>query len=318
MWADHPVTVYGPGINIRKNNQDIWFGFVPLDAGTQPKFTAFHVKIPKKGRQVQLWLRATSPSDLSLPTNVYFSGIVLAEGNRPINEPPQFSSPDGSQGSWGGQSFNNMARNAFAAGKWPNLSRLVTSVQDVTFFDVNPSSLPTTLSLVLDYPGTSWYTRSTSANLLRSFWAKFAWGQVKLIPIAGVLAHPYRLLTLLTLLGGLGFAFFLIKNRKTLPWTEILFLLLYTGLVFSIAYVYGTLTMGGSFRYEPRIPEARYIYPAILPIGYFLLSGWLFFIQLLPLRGKWLSRLPYALIVLFLVLLDIYAIYSQIQFYSHG
>jgi hypothetical protein len=83
-----------------------------------------------------------------------------------------------------------------------------------------------------------------------------------------------------------------------------------------ITISYSLLTMGGALRFRGYLPSARYIYPAILPIAYMLVSGWLFWRGLLPKR-KIFDRFVGLIFIAFMLLLDVYAIYSQV-IYHYG
>lgn len=313
MWADRPVKIYGPGINFLYNNVDYWIGFPMVTIGPEPSFVAMRIKTPDIPGRLQLWLRATSPDEPT--TTIYSTGVVIAEGRYPVRGEPKFITTDGSKGEWGGVTFNNLARNPFFTIKWPTFRPWVSFIQNQSFFSVNPTSLPSLLSAVLDIHSTDWFIQRGAVNLFRTFWAKFSWGQVPLTHIPGIIYHPYRLLLIITFIGIVGFVLFIIRHRDQILWTEIFFLVMFTMAIIMITLSYSLLTMGGALRFRGYLPSARYIYPAILPIAYMLVTGWLFWRGFIPKRII-SERFAGLIFISFMLLLGVYAIYSQMIYHS--
>ena len=257
-------------MNSQLQFQDNWLGFKPARLSKNPQFIAEAVQIPQYQDHLQIWLRATSVEEQN--ATIYFSGVVLVEGKWPLNSMPIFSDADGKSGFWGNQPFSNIARNAQFQHVWPfpkpQVVRLVTSkLSDLTSFNISSF-----VSLISDFPGTEWYTRTTGDFIFKTFWAKFCWGQVSLLSNNSWL-QPYRALLVITYLGIAGAVITGYKLSRQNS-HEFVFLLMIAIVTILVALFYGVYIMGGSLRYRPYIPTARYIYPAILPASLFLVLGW--------------------------------------------
>jgi hypothetical protein len=235
---------------------------------------------------------------------VYYDGIVLAEGVRPLDEPPSFADATGEQGKWGDQPFDNLIRNGSAERGGPWVRPWVDNLGVRLMPDhVRPSWIVDTL---LDWPGSGWYYRTTFRHLGRTFWAKFGWANVSLI------GHkPYRLLALGTYLGILGASVSLFLNRKKLNWSLVGFLGLVLVLLWGAALIRGSIYLTDLLL----IPAARYAYPGIIPTMLLLNSGWL--ALLVPIGYK-IKRIPYFHYLVYLLAfvgLDAYALWSIFTFY---
>ena len=312
VWADKTIQGYGPGLNSLFQFQDQWSGFKPVEIDETPKFVASVIHLPKDQDQLQVWLRATAVQDDQ--ADIFFSGIVMADGKYPVDDPPQFADKDGTKGVWGSQPFNNLIRNAQFRQSWPyvrpGIFRLITS----RFPSLDPTHVSSFFSIFLDIPGTKWYTTSAGAVIFRTIWAHFGWGEVPLI--AGRLfPHPYRILLIITLVGIAGSLITGVRWFKTRK-NEFLFLFIVMGATIIGALFYGLYTMGGALRFRAFIPTARYVLPAILPFSFVLVRGWqgLFtgLNKVIKLKPVW-GTLFYTG---FLTILDFYSIISVLVYYK--
>jgi hypothetical protein len=240
---------------------------------------------------------------------VYLDGLVLAEGLRPADAPPQFSDRKAESGIWGGQPFRNFLRNPSLEQAWPRLRNWFNQLGASLFFDFGMTEPSRALYTLLDWRGAGWYYTFSASIMFRTFWARFGWGNVTL------LGHkPYRTLFFLTLVGFLGLPFAFARRWKRLPYA--------VGLVFILALLGAwslTLMRGSNYVLVARpvlIPAARYAYPAIIPTMLLLSTGWyevLYGIQKL-------FKLPVVfgslVFIAFFVTLDIYSIVSILAFFA--
>ena len=192
--------------------------------------------------------------------------------------PPHFTDPNGTQGIWDGQKFQNVIRNGSA--EQDNL-RFRPWAQDklaklsFSFFD--PAFI---LSTLLDRHGIGWYYRQTLSVLFRTFWTSLAADRTDR-PVNP--ASSSYMLMLLTFLGVSGALLWLWRKRKTLRW-DILFFL---GLSLLISGALVVLRGISGFEVEfPIISWARYADPAILPIALILCAGWLEWLNLI--KARWM------------------------------
>ena len=142
---------------------------------------------------------------------------------------------------------------------------------------------------------------------MRTFWAKFGWGNV---PLVG--SKPYRILAVVTVLGIVGANWAVWRDRHVLQWE--VFLLLFLAM-FGIWITTIQRGIGSIFGWY-LIPVARYAYPAILPTVLVLNTGWL---ELIHAFGRWLrmtTKVAYAAYLLCFVALDAVSIFSIIRYYQ--
>jgi len=237
----------------------------------------------------------------------------LVEGHRSVTIPPVFSDSRGESGTWAGEPFRNLLRNASAerAG-----IRVAPWVDDLGARILPDQSRPSLLvSYALDWHGAGWNYRLSLERLLRTFWATFGWGHVYL------LGHkPYRWLAIVSILGIIGaviwFTRRLIWSREKIQWDIIaLFGLLLIGSWGS------TLTRAAVFLGTLRLylPVARYAYPAIIPTVTLLWLGWLELFKPFGKRINPIRHSPSMLVALWIAVwigLDIYSLISIQAFYG--
>ena len=212
----------------------------------------------------------------------YFDGIVLAQGQFPLDEAPQFEDPYGREGTWGGQPFVNLLSNGSGERPWPRLrpwlAGLISKSQLVWGHDANLF-----FHSILDWRRTGWVYRSVLINVFQSFWARFGWNHVKLA------AGWYWVLFVPTILGVGGAMLFFVRHvilsDHYHPWQRRALTLLTVAffLVWGIAMLsYSHPILATSPRIH--IPVARYAFPAIIPTVTFIFLGWR---ELTPARWRW-------------------------------
>jgi len=311
VWSDQDMIGYGPGLNSLLQFQDSWLGFKQEALTKNPRFIASVVEIPDTQDRLQIWVRTTSPGNSSAV--VYYSGVILVEGVWPIGTAPIFNDPNGTTGTWGNKTFTNLARNAQFQQSWPYLRPQISRLIFSKIQGMKPFHISSFLSVFLDPPGTTWYTKTAGNFIFDTFWAKFGWGQVPLIN-NGSWFRPYLFLFIFTLLGIAGSlltGFRLVKSYKH----EYAFLAAVAFLTIVVAILYGVYTMGGALRYRPYIPTARYIFPAIVAISLFLVAGWHGLLAWLSKIFKFPTRLSSFFFSGFLLAVDLYSILSVIIFF---
>ncbi|MCK4901672.1 MAG: hypothetical protein KAS38_23005, partial [Anaerolineales bacterium] len=300
MWASEPVKVRTPMIKSYGNQE--FYKEVELDE--RPVFYAFTVKMD--GNTMRSWVSLV-PFDKGDTREViiYYDGIVLVEGRRPLKIEPIFEDRNGNRGTWGGQPFDNLLRNPSAELSWPQIRHWAEALGEKYLPDFNrPSWIMATLA---DWPGAGWFFDISAKNLLRTFWAKFGWGHVVLM------GHkPYRILGVVTALGIFGAIIALWRKRCTAPWDIIILFSLALLAVWGFTFVRGTTFIV----LRPYYPSARSAYPAIIPTMFLLVLGWWELIDISGDRLKipdWGKFTAYFVPFLFLIT---WSIISIIRYYA--
>ena len=299
MWANHPIQTRMP---VLTDGMQSYSKKVTLSQ--EPVFFKYQVKIPKKTQR--MWI-SLIPGNQKPPdqSEIYFDGLVLAEGARPKDQPPIFSDETGRQGEWGGLPFQNFLRNhsgesgALRLRNWVNIfgSRFFPEYGQPSFI----------FSSLTDLQGSRYYYRNTVLRLYRTFWGEFGWGHVPL------LGHkPYRVMGVFTLLGIIGAGFYLGRNAASAPW-EILFFMgsaLVAG--WGEALVRSAANLVTIWYY---LPVARYAFIVILPTMLILVTGWLDLITIFGQRLKIPLGVRYMVYFSLLLWMEVYSVTSILYFY---
>jgi hypothetical protein len=255
MWADQNVEARTPGLITESS---AWSKTVQLSQ--TPTFYTVEGTIDNKAR---LWL-SINPFQGNNTNKIYLDGIVLAEGERPLEDPPIFMDENAQSGIWGGEPFVNMVRNGSAE----NASiRMRKSVDDLIarFYpdQIRPSFI---IASILDWEGVGWYYNLVLQHLSDTFVGTFGWDHIRI-------NQPY-VMAIMKFLIGVGFVSALIGlviYRRIVDWSVVMFM----ALAVFIALL-ATIPRGVVFLAFPSIyvPVARYIMPVMIPILLAVDMGW--------------------------------------------
>jgi hypothetical protein len=308
IWASQPLEVNSAQFSVLDQLQT--FGR-KISVDETPRFYAFHFTPTGDTGRAWVILEPGKKTVMDEPVDIFYDGVVLAEGDFPIITPPELSA-DGSEGTWDGIAFKNLVRNGSAENSWLSLRPWVETLASRIFSDyAGQEKFSLTLYSLVDWPSTGWYYEMIAKNLFRTFWAKFGWGHVPLIG-----AKPYRHIllpfTVLAVLG-VGLGFWQRRRRLSqLPWDTYFFLGIALGVVWGMALLRGTSYL---FIGWAGFVVARYAYPAIVPTTLVFATGWLVLLEWiehrfsLPDWGKYLAYLSGFLA------LNIYSLISISNFY---
>jgi hypothetical protein len=299
IWATEPMhiralSLYDHGRLDMKQEADVT---------TKPAFVTLSVELPANASRPRIILEPVQQA-AAKPVTIFYAGLVAAEGQRP-GDPPVFDGSGASRGAWGGQPFQSLVRNGSPDAAWVAVHPRMAPLFDRIFQLYVPPTLVT--SSLLDWPASGSYYFSAAQNLVRTFWAKFGWGNV---PLLG--QQPYLVLALVTAAGLVGAALGLSRRWRYLPWAALALLAMTLAAVWGQAMARGLHTL----LYQSFIPGARYAYPAIVPTLLVLVAGWW---ELLLLAGSPSRLSPHALAALFVgifVALDVFALASLLVFFA--
>ena len=255
MWQEQPGVVRGPQIALRT-----WSDLRQTELSTEPAFVAFTATLPVVGTPFRLILWPYRGQAQDRPI-VYYDGLVVAQGEYPVNEAPVFADDGAVSGQWGGKPFTNLLRNgSMEQPGW----RFATPIDTHLARLMSEGTLPSLyLTAILDWDGAGWYFRTAFAHLVRTGMARSGWGNV---PLPG--ARPYRFWgyigLVLLLLGAVWSAWSLRRKEvwSRIPWKTLLLLALLLVFAWGSTWMRGAAHVGTGKAY---IPVARYAFPAIIP-----------------------------------------------------
>lgn len=300
MWADRPAELRTPNLHLYETNQNL---FRVVSVGVDPTFFAFTETITAPSWRAWIELAPTAAADPA-PLQVFYDGVVLAEGSYPTTQPPTFNSSQAGSGIWAGRPFVNLARNASAESAGLRVRLWADQLGASILPDrTRPSWI---MGVLLDLRGAGWFHRELSWYMFRSFWGRFGWGHVLMLG-----SRPYRALAVVTGLALAGAAIFLWRRRRLLSLEMLTFL----GLSAAAAWIMTLVRSENYVLLRIYYPPARYAYPAIIPMLLLLHTGWSELYR--PIR----QRLPRSIgLALYCILMSIPLLWglASIWVYYHG
>jgi hypothetical protein len=308
IWASEPVQIESPIISTPCSQAS-----VPIELTQTPTFFAFQTTLPEDSWRTWLILARRLPADRNI--EIYYDGLVFAQGNYPIESSPVFNSTLGAYGKWGDKPFQNLLRNPSAEVSGPQIRSFIDDLGTKVLPDRTRMSL--ILTSVLDLKTSGYLYRISIDRLFKTFWATFGWGHIHLI-----WDWYYWILGVFSIMGFLGLLIWLFHRPIPIPWDLVFYIALIVLLVWGATTLRGAIYLGVSKLY---IPVARHAYPIIIPTLLALCVGWVKWFDLLRSNSQntknlFLQRLiyyiPYILFFVFFLVLDILSIISIIGYYT--
>ena len=281
LWGNEPMTISSPQIQVDNKN------ILPqqqIKLNSQPTFYAFTVDIPLNVEKIAFALQIP---ELSAGKTVYGDCIILIHKKEDLF-PPQPLDSNCSSIRWGEQEENNLIKNASAENGWLTLRENFSKWMD-KYFSYSITNIWAIFDADVGFP----YLQTAGKFFFESFWGRFGWGAIELTG-----GSPFIVFQILTILAIIGNILALWQERKNIPWSIVLYLILV-----SIVIVFMGLfrTAGNWVRYEA-MPNARYLLPVFLPIVSFLVMG---FYQIYK-SIKPFPISPLYLLILYIILLICY------------
>src|SRR5690606_313467 len=144
---------------------------------------------------------------------IAYDGVVMATGERPLDEPPIFEDRAARHGEWGGEPFENLVQNGSAERGWPlvrpELGGLDALALADSVFSLNPR-----IATFLDWRTNAAILSQSVRWLFSSFWSRFGWTSPGL-PV-GVVAF----LAILTGISGVGLVISGVRTMRERPLWE--------------------------------------------------------------------------------------------------
>jgi hypothetical protein len=113
IWANKPLQINAMTLTTSDVNSKEFRQTQAFTIGESPAYYAFSASVPDEATRAWVFLSTASQGAVSDVT-IYFDGLVMAEGQFPLSESPQWESSGGHSGIWGGQGFSNLIRNPSA------------------------------------------------------------------------------------------------------------------------------------------------------------------------------------------------------------
>lgn len=257
IWADKPTEIRSPRIECWKMEQSLPFTSELIPITDTPTYFAFSTTADG---ELPFFCWVAINSNTKPDNNIYWDGILLAEGNFLELGPPSFLDATAEKAVWGKTTINNLIRNGSGEMSWPIFSPLIEKVLSGRM----GISLSNLLS-VFDFEHFSWYYKSSLAHIFRSFWGIFGWGNIFLLG-----THPYRFFIVLSAIAIVGWVLSIRHRRTTLQTKAVVFFIPMIVLQLIMVLFRGTGTWFASLF----IPSARYLFPVTFPISLFLAVGY--------------------------------------------
>ena len=261
VWASRPASVAGPGVLYNDGTSDVQLIAPPIDATTTPRFAAWTFDAPRGLSSLQLFLPAPPLVPGEPPLELFVDGVVLVRGSFSATTPPRLDEV-ATGGTWEGNPFTNLVRNASAEWSWPYVR---PSVERASFAIVrrSPSRIVTSL-LDIGRTGPIVLFEVAPDLIYRSF-ATFGWGEVALPGSTWRIIIPASLLLALA-----GCARLAMSCNVREPRTVAAIALMAIG-----ALVWGNAAL----RILPALiaqppPFPRYGFPAVTSLALLLAAGW--------------------------------------------
>lgn len=304
----HKITV---GVWVWANKKDVKVPFVHLEfdgvdyfqidkvaVSDTPIFLAASATVPKNFRTGLLRVDVGQIND---DITIYWDCFIMLPGEHKSFELPE-TERNCRWVNWAGFQAENLVRNPSGEKTWRPFRHPVQSLLSKTY------SLRSSDLLAMFDPPTSYpYFRDAAVYLYRTFWGRFNWGT---LPLAG--NKPYRVFILPTGLALVGNALALLRFRRRMSWSVVLFLflLMMTGLWYTLIRFVGDWHM-----YYLLLPQSRYFFPSIVAVGFFLCIGWYTMLKELFSFTNKTIRKNY-LVIGFIIILLIYNLWAWYTIWS--
>ncbi len=181
FWTDldTPLTVPGPKLLWSETGTRTFGGnSSPITVTKTPTFHAATVQVPEDAAVAYFALEGNPGSaPITEAGRLFLDGAIIALGDLPTDQPPQFDDTQGDTGNWAGQPVVNLLRNGSAAQSWP---RIRTQAESLLFRAAERS--PTLiLNGLLDWPRNGrLLSVRVPRHLIGGLLGYFAWGHVRL------------------------------------------------------------------------------------------------------------------------------------------
>ena len=227
----------------------------PIFLSWQPSLIQHTISIPDSIEKIAVEVNVATTEEVE----IYLDCLFLVPDIVIPSQSPTPVDPNCRYISFGDSIAENMIRNGSFEHTWPRLQPWLEKWVDEKFaFSI------TNLWSVLDVDVGLPYLRLAGRHVFNTFWGRFGWGSV---PLLG--KDPYLLFWIVTAIILVGNLIALVQSKGKIAWD--------LGIVFfgSAAFIV-IMTLfrhGGNWIWYEATPNARYLMPAFLPLGLFIING---------------------------------------------
>lgn len=284
-----PLRFMVNGINVIPNRE--------IQISEQPSLVEVSIRLPKRLNKAALELNIQTSDGGEIYLDCVF---LLPEISSDIPVPLD---SDCREFMLGDSRVKNLIRNASFERTWLRLQPwLERWVDDKFQFSI------THLWSIFDQHVGLPYLKSSGGHVFNTFWGRFGWGAVPLIG-----SNPYGFFWGVTVILGIANFGSLISNCRSSPIDLIFFLFL---TVVSIL-VMTLFRNGGNWILYEATPNARYLLPAFLPLGLWIVNGWVTMTDVLFKNIKKKQKLTHLLWFGLLIGYNVWAMVSIWIYYAY-
>jgi len=252
LWGSGDVSA--SPIKIIVNGENILEG-QPITLSRQPFLIQHNVSLPDSLERLAIEVSIADWEE----TEIFLDCLFLVPGNADPSRVPAPVDPNCRYISFGDSIAENLIRNGSFEQTWPRLHPWLEKwVDDKFAFSI------TSLWSVLDVDVGLPYLQASGSHVFNTFWGRFGWGSV---PLLG--KDPYLLFWIVTAIILVGNIIALVQSKGKIAWD--------LGIVFfgsaALIMIMTLYRHGGNWMGYEATPNARYLMPAFLPLGLFIING---------------------------------------------
>lgn len=270
-----------------------------IQISDQPSLIQYSIRLPKKKKidKVALEIGGLIPDEGQIYLDCVF---LLPETGSDIPVPIDSACQ---QFMLGDSQVKNLIRNASFEYTWLRLQPWLERWVDEKFW----FSITHLWSIFDRHVGLP-YLESSGRHVFNTFWGRFGWGAVPLIG-----SKPYRFFGGIMVILGLANLWALFSKRRSAPLDLIVFLFLTVGSIL----VMTLFRNGGNWIWYEATPNARYLLPAFLPLGLWIVNGWVTVTDVLFKNIKKKQKLTHLLWFGLLIGYNVWAMVSIWTYYAN-
>ena len=257
-WSTQPTVVNFPKLIIDNHE---YTGNESIEISQSPRFYSITYSVVEPSFRKGVLRFDFKPLDEQI---IYLDCVLLVPGIQE-NQVPTTTDEHCRYTSWGTYTGKNLIRNSSFERGWPVLKQFVVQGP----ITLNHLTLYNSIFGLLDPVASMDYMGDFVRYLFRTFWGRFGWGTLPFLGDPSYMA--FIILLVLSVIGYLIRVF-----RKETSWglsNRFIYYFFAISLLAQFIIVYLREAGNWHARYL-LLPQARYFFPVIFPVSFFLTKGW--------------------------------------------